>query len=92
MEYLNSELDLNQGDTVQVTLDNRANVMLMDPANYEAYRSGREYRYFGGHATHTPVRIVAPHGGRWHVVVDLGGYAGKVRAGVSVIRGMATAR
>jgi len=80
------------GDVVQVTLDNQANVMLMDPANYAAYRDGRQYRCFGGHATKTPVQLTAPYAAQWYVVVDLGGYAGKVRAGVSVIPGMATAR
>lgn len=92
MEHLNSQVELKAGDVVQVTLDNQANVMLMDPSNYAAYRSGQAYRYFGGHATETPVKLTAPHAGRWHVVVDLGGYAGTVRAGVSVIPGMASVR
>jgi hypothetical protein len=92
MEYLNSELDLHQGDVVQVTLDSQANVMLMDYSNYDAYRNGRAYRYFGGHATKSPVRIPAPRSGKWYLVVDLGGYAGKVRAGVSVLRETVTAR
>jgi len=92
MEYLHNELDLSAGDVVQVTLDGQANVMLMDPANFEAYRNRRSFRYFGGHATKTPVRLSPPHGGKWHLVVDLGGSAGRVRAGVSVLRAAQTAR
>ncbi len=38
------------------------------------------YRYFGGYATKSPVRFAVPRAGHWHVVVDLGGGAGQVRA------------
>jgi Domain of unknown function (DUF1883) len=92
MDYLHQDFDLNAGDVVQVTLDGQANVMLLDQANYEAYASGRPYRYHGGHVTTSPVSLVAPHTGKWHVVVDLGGSAGSVRAGVSVLRGVEAAR
>jgi hypothetical protein len=82
--YLHSDLNLEAGDTVVVTLDGQANVLLMDGSNYEAYRAGRSYRYHGGLAEKTPVRLTAPTSGHWHLVVDLGGFAGTVRAGVSV--------
>jgi hypothetical protein len=37
MEYLHKELELQAGDVVEVTLSgNAANVMLLDPLNYEA--------------------------------------------------------
>jgi hypothetical protein len=67
-------------------LDGQANVLLMDSQNFDAYKQGRDYRYFGGHAKQSPVRLVPPRPGAWHLVVDLGGYAGKVRAGVSVLQ------
>lgn len=82
--YLHSDFNLEVGDTVVVTLDGQANVLLMDWSNYEAYRNGRSYRYHGGLAEKTPVRIEAPANGHWYLVVDLGGFAGTVRAGVSV--------
>ena len=92
MNYLHRELDLDPGDVVQVTLDGQANVLLLDPSNYEAYRNGHPYRYYGGHAQTSPVRLEAPRGGKWHVVVDLGGNAGSVRAGVGVLRGNGVVR
>lgn len=91
MEYLHQELDLQPDDMVAVILDNAANVMLLDPSNYLAYQERRSYRYHGGHATQTPFRIRAPHAGKWHVVVDLGGGPGIVRASVRVISGAAVA-
>jgi hypothetical protein len=92
MDYLHRELDLGPGDVVQVTLDGQANVMLLDPANYEAYRNGRPYRYHGGHAETSPVTLAPPHGGKWHLVVDLGGNAGSVRAGVGIVRAAGATR
>jgi hypothetical protein len=82
MNYLHSEFELDAGDVVVVDLDGQANVLLMDLSNFDAYRNGRSYRYYGRLAEKTPVRLMAPRGGHWHLVVDLGGYAGTVKAGV----------
>jgi hypothetical protein len=87
MNFLHSEFDLEAGDAVVVDLDSQANVLLMDWSNFDAYQNGRSYRYYGGHAEKTPVRLVAPRKGHWHLVVDLGGYAGTVKAGVRVEKG-----
>jgi hypothetical protein len=83
--FLHQEFDLQAGDIVEVTLDAPANVMLLDPANFSNYKNGLSYRYHGGHATESPVRLLTPRSGTWHVVVNLGGYPGRVRAGVRVI-------
>lgn len=85
MDYLHRELDLNADDVVEVTLDHAANVQLLDPANFLAYEQRRAYRYFGGYVTHSPYRIVAPSAGKWHLVIDLGGGPGTVRASVAVL-------
>ncbi|MGU3422992.1 DUF1883 domain-containing protein [Methylobacterium sp. D54C] len=87
MNFLHYEVDLRPGESVEVTLDTRANVKLLDASNFEAYRSGRQHRFYGGQAMRSPVNIVPPHPGKWHVVVDLGGYAGTVRASVRTVRG-----
>ena len=39
---------------------------------------------FDGYYKQTPVRLVPPHEGSWHVVVHLGGYAGRVNANKSL--------
>ncbi len=85
MNFLHKEFDLAAGDVVEVTLDHAANVQLLDPSNFLAYRSGRPYRYHGGYVTTSPFRITAPHSGHWHLVVDLGGNAGTVRASVRIL-------
>ena len=52
--------------------------------NYSAFRRGSRYHYFGGYYKQTPVRLVPPHEGSWHVVLHLGGYAGRVNASMSL--------
>lgn len=74
-----------KGETVVVQLDKQANVLLMDSSNYNAYKGGRRYRYYGGSVKKSPFRIAIPRNGNWVVAIDLGGYPGTVRASVQVM-------
>lgn len=75
----------SRGATVAVTLDGtEANVFLVDSVNLARYQRGDTYNYYGGHATHSPVRLTVPQDGHWHVVVDLGGFVGAVETAVEV--------
>ena len=87
MNYLHADFSGGSDFVALVTLDGQANVMLLNDSNYSAYQSGRTFQYYGGWATSSPVRLSPPHHGHWHVVVDLGGSAGAVRASVRVIEG-----
>lgn len=90
MNYLHYDLTLGTGDIVEVTLDRQANVRLLDSANYSRYQKGQKHQYYGGLAKTSPLRISAPTAGQWHVVIDLGGYAGTVRASVRTLQGSGT--
>jgi hypothetical protein len=84
MEYLHRVIDAGPDDILEVTLDHPANVQLLDQENFERYKQGQAYRYFGGGYVQTsPFRLRVPFKGRWHVVVDLGGGAGTVKAAVT---------
>jgi hypothetical protein len=85
MNYLHYEFDLGGDDAVEVTLDKQANVRLLDQVNYGLYQQGKQHKYYGGLAKESPVTLKAPHSGHWHVVVDLGGYGGTVRASARVL-------
>jgi hypothetical protein len=87
MNFLNYELQLDAGDIVEVTLDKQANVRLLDDINFSSYKAGQHHTYYGGLAKVSPARLRPPHAGHWHLVVDLGGYAGTVRASVKTIKG-----
>jgi len=86
MEFLHTEFWGSVDDIALVTLDGQANVMLVDDGNFSSYRLGHSFKYFGGWATRSPVRLSPPHHGHWHLIIDLGGYSGTVRAGVRIIK------
>lgn len=85
MNHLHYSLNLTLGNTVQVYLDSQANVLLLDDTNYAQYKRGGRYSYFGGLVKTSPANIRPPHAGHWNLVIDLGGYAGRVNATVKVI-------
>lgn len=87
MKYLHYEFNADSYDVIQVRLDKQANVRLMDSVNFYKFRRGQQYRYYGGSARVSPVNLRPPHQGHWHVIIDLGGYPGTVRASAQVIRG-----
>ncbi len=87
MNYLHYDLQLGPGDIVEVTLDMEANVRLLDDHNYASYRQGGQHTYYGGLTKVSPARLGAPYPGHWHLVIDLGGYAGTIRASVRTLRG-----
>lgn len=83
-KFLHYEFQASKGDTIVVALDKRANVRVLDSANFQRYRRGERHRYLGGQARLRQVRIPLPHASRWHVAIDLGGSTGRVKADVSV--------
>jgi len=86
MHYLKYEIDAGPDDIIEVTLDNAANVQLMNLENFTNYDKGQAYRYHGGYVQRSPFRIRPPHQGHWYLTIDLGGGAGSVRAGARVIK------
>jgi hypothetical protein len=85
-DYLHQEVQLDADDVVEVTLDHPANVLLLNTTQFAEYRNRKPFRYeAGGYYKTTPARIPAPYPGPWHVVVDLGGGPGQVRAFLRVV-------
>jgi len=78
---------LNSGAVVEVTLWTAANVRLLDVSNFNSYRQGGQYQFYGGYVTQSPYAIRVPHPAQWHLVLDLGGYPGQIRSAVRVLGG-----
>ncbi len=85
MDFLHTDFQGGPKDFAVITLDGQANVMLLDDLNFQSYKKGKSFKYIGGLAKQSPVRLSPSHAGHWHVVVDLGGYAGNVRASVQIV-------
>ena len=90
MQFIKHDLgQLSGGEIAEVSITSAANVRLLDSENFRKYRSGRPHRYTGGHSKTSPVRFQVPRSGHWYVVVDLGGYAGKVASSIRLLSGEA---
>jgi hypothetical protein len=86
MEHVHYEFDAPAGAIIEVTVDRQANVLLLDPINYQRYRHLDRYDYRGGLALRSPVPLRVPSTGRWHIAIDLSGRAGHVSTAARLIR------
>lgn len=85
MKFLHSEVHTSPGQAIEVSLQgNAANVLVMDTSGFYSYRRGDRVKYYGGHYSHSPA-VIRPPAGHWHVVIDLGGRSGSVRASVRLV-------
>ncbi len=89
MHFLHYSLNLGARDVVQVKLESHAYVRLIDDENYKLYRSGRNYKYFGGLTEQSPAIIKPPIKGPWHLCIDRGGGEGDLTASVHIIQEVA---
>jgi hypothetical protein len=86
MNFLHYTVDAGPENVVRVNLTGPANVRLLDPLNFAKYRLAKRYIATAGPETQSPIKFVPPFKGKWHVVVDVEGQAGGVRASVDVQR------
>ena len=85
MDHLHWEFDATPRDTLEITVDRPANVLLMDDANYKKYSADEAHSCFGGFAEKSPVLLKPYRPGRWHVAVDAGRSGGPLKASVKNI-------
>ena len=87
MKFTHYNLGYQQrGTAVEVTLrGSAANVQLLDSSNFQNYKSGRRYKYSGGLARRSPIQLVVPRNGHWHVTVDLRGLRGQVHSSIRIL-------
>lgn len=84
--HLHYEFHGLRGDRLEVGIDRKANVILLDEANYHRYQIDQPFRYVGGYAHVSPIQLSVPYSGIWHLVIDLGGSPGSVRATARIHR------
>jgi hypothetical protein len=86
MTFLHWKIPGTIGDTIRIQMDTPANVRLLDPLNFENYKRGSKYVGDGGWSDKKDVEFTLPYKGPFHVVVDLGGTAGTLKATCDVRR------
>lgn len=60
--------------SVDVDLKNASNVFLVDRNNFSKYKSGHDFKYYGGYYKRTPVTITVNGIGRWYLIVENSDY------------------
>ncbi|MDG4890910.1 DUF1883 domain-containing protein [Mesorhizobium sp. WSM4887] len=88
-DFIHARDYLNAGDTVVVECSHQCNVLVMDDANFQNYRSGRSFHHYGGFYERLPARIAVPHTGYWNTVIDLGGGRANIRYNIGYLKAAA---
>ncbi len=72
------------GTVVEVSLNAVNNVRLMTVGNFQRFKEMLDFKYIGGVAKKSPVRLVVPEDGHWHLIVDTEGHHGQAGSSVKV--------
>ncbi len=73
------------GATFEVTLSAVNNVRLMTAANFQRFTELLDFKYVGGVARKSPIRLVVPEPGHWHLIVDMEGHHGLADSSVKLV-------
>lgn len=76
---------LKAGTTIEVTLNAVNNVRLLNGANWQRFNERLDFKYVGGVAKKSPIRLVIPEDGHWHLLVDAEGHHGLADASVKMV-------
>lgn len=85
-DFIHAREYLDANDVVIVNCDYQCNVLVMDDANFNNYRRGGRFQYYGGHYKRLPARISVPHSDHWNTVIDLGGGRATIRYNIEYLR------
>lgn len=86
MKYTYEEGNFRKGDILNITIDRKVNIYLMDNINFQRYKNNRNCEYYGGLANSSPYDITVPRTGHWYIVIDLGGSAGILNYSIKVFK------
>ena len=86
MTFLHWKIPGTTGDLIRIQMDTPAFVRMLDALNFEYYRRGSKYSGEGGWSDKLDVEFALPYKGTFHIVVDLGGQVGVVKATCDVSR------
>ena len=73
------------GTVIEVTLNATNNIRLMTAANYQRFTERLDFKYVGGLARKSPIKLTVPENGHWHLIVDMEGHHGLADSTVKVV-------
>ncbi|MDH6296222.1 hypothetical protein M2315_002688 [Agrobacterium fabrum] len=65
--------ELRAGTTLEISLSSVNNVRLMTGANFQRFTELLDFKYLGGVAKKSPIRIAVPETMHWHLIIDAEG-------------------
>ena len=77
--------DQRAGTIIEVTLSAVNNVRLMTPGNFQRFKETLDYKFLGGVAKKSPLKIAIRESGHWHLIVDMEGHHGLAESKVKMI-------
>lgn len=80
--------ELRAGTTIEVSLNAVNNVRLMTAANYQRFTELLDFKYLGGVAKKSPIRLTLPETAHWHLIVDMEGHAALAESSVKMLPGI----
>ncbi len=86
MNYLHYKFKADPHNEVKVTLNQKANVFLLDTASYYKYRLAKPYQPTAEYNDVTSIHIKVPHKSNWHLLIEHSeSFTGTIKAVVDVI-------
>ena len=86
LEFIHFIVKAGPESIIQVNITQPAYVRLMDEVNFQKYKMKKRYTFTGGYASTPKVDLRPNQRAEWHVVVDLEGLDGEVRASLDLLR------
>jgi hypothetical protein len=77
--------ELRAGTVIEVSLSAVNNVRLMTGANFQRFTELLDFKYLGGVAKKSPIRLAIPETLHWHLVIDAEGHSGLAESSVKML-------
>lgn len=85
-DFIHAREFLREGDLFVLNCDTQCNFFILDDLNFQRYRRGERYQYYGGFYQRFPAKIAAPYDDNWNAVLDLGGGRANIRYAFSTVK------
>ncbi|XUY25742.1 DUF1883 domain-containing protein [Agrobacterium sp. rho-8.1] len=77
--------ELRAGAIIEVSLNAVNNVRLMTSGDYQRFIEMLDFKYLGGVAKRSPLRVTVPETSHWHLIVDCEGHHTLAESAVKIL-------
>lgn len=78
--------ELRAGAVIEVSLNAVNNVRLMTSGNYQRFTEMLDFKFVGGVAKKSPLRLTIPETSHWHLIVDCEGHHALAESSVKMLQ------